>query len=225
MSAPVMTLSERADACLAGLDRAGQALARRVLLRLVSFGDGGARTGRPQPMSALQARGDAGRLADVVRQLTGGGLLRRDGDAGGVGASGDARIELADDALLEWPALQRWIASHGKTEQLRRQLEADAADWQLRASQGSPAAGLLDRAQLAELTAWLVTDPGRELGMSDQAASFIAASRAASRRRWWPGRTSIGGVLAVLLILMILATPITLASLIALTAAMIHKFL
>jgi hypothetical protein len=35
----------------------------------------------------------------------------------------------------------------------------------------------------------------------------------------------MGGALAIVLILMILATPITLASLIALTAAMIHKFL
>jgi hypothetical protein len=224
MRAQAMTPSERADACLAALDRAGQAIARRVVLRLIRFGDDGAAAGRPQPMSALQSRGDSGRLADIVRHLTEGGLLRRDGDGDG-DAAGAAQIELADDALIGGPTLQRWIASHGKTEQLRRQLEADAAEWQLRASQGTPAAGLLDRAQLAELTAWLVTDPGRELGISDPAASFIAASRAASRRRWWPGRTSIGGALAVLLILMILATPITLASLIALTAAMIHKFL
>ena len=38
-------------------------------------------------------------------------------------------------------------------------------------------------------------------------------------------KVSLGAFLAVLLILMILATPLTLASLIALTAAMIHKFL
>jgi hypothetical protein len=214
MIAPAPTPSERADAWLDALDDAGQAIARRVVLRLIGFRDGRADVGRPQPLSALAAPGDAGRLADVVRQLADGGVVRLDADA-----SGPAPVALADDALTGSPALQRWVASHGRTEQLRRQLEADATAWK----QG--AAGLLDRSQLAELDTWLTPEIHREIGVSEVADEFIAASRAAGRRRWWPSKTSIGGALAVLLILMILATPITLASLIALTAAMIHKFL
>lgn len=217
MTAPAPTPSERADACLTALDDPGQAVARRVLLRLISFRDGGAEPGRPQPMSALGSPGDAGRLADIVRQLADGGLVRLDGDAPG------QTVALADGAVAGSPALQRWIASHGRTEQLRRQLEADAAAWQPRAGQGADAA-LLDRAQLAELAAWLTPETHRDIGVSEAAASFVEASRA-RRRRWWPGRTAVGGALAIMLILMILATPITLASLIALTAAMIHKFL
>lgn len=219
MTAPAPTPPERADACLAALDDAGQAAARRVVLRLVSFRDGRAEAGRPQPLSALGAPGDAGCLADVVRHLADGGLLRLDGDASG------QTVALADDALTGSPALERWIASHARIEQLRRQLEADAAAWHQRAGQSTDDAGLLDRGQLAELAGWLTPDAGRDIGVSEVAQSFVAASRAARRKRWWPGRTSLGGVLAVLLILMILATPITLASLIALTAAMIHKFL
>jgi hypothetical protein len=207
--------SERADACLTALDDAGQAIARRVVLRLLGFRDGRAEVGRPQPLSALGEPGDAGRLDDVVRHLADGGVVRLDGDAAGPAVA----LALADDALTGSPALQRWIASHGRTEQLRRQLEADAAAWK----QGD--AGLLDRGQLAELDAWLTPEVHREIGVGEVAGSFLAASRAAGRRRWWPSKTSIGGALAVLLILMILATPITLASLIALTAAMIHKFL
>ena len=215
MTAPAPTPSERADAWLTALDDAGQAIARRVVLRLLDFRDGRAEAGRVQPLSALAAPGDAGRLADVVRHLADGGVVRLDGDA----AEPAGALALADDAPTGSPALQRWIASHGRTEQLRRQLEADAAAWK----QGD--AGLLDPGQLAELDGWLTPEIHREIGVGEVADAFIAASRAAGRRRWWPSKTSIGGALAILLILMILATPITLASLIALTAAMIHKFL
>jgi len=218
MTAPVPS-PERADACLAALDDAGRAIARRVVLRLIRFGNDGPEAGRPQPMPALAAPGDAGRLADTVRHLADGGLV----DLGGELAGGEpAPVALADGALAA-PAVQRWIASHGRTEQLRRQLEADAAAWHPRAGQGADAA-LLDPGQLAEL-GWLTADTARDIGLSDLAASFVAASRAPRRRGWWPSRTTMGGALAVLMILMILATPITLASLIALTAAMIHKFL
>jgi conflict system STAND superfamily ATPase len=212
MTAPAQTPSEGADACLATLDDAGQAIARRVVLRLLSFRDGRAEPGRPQPLSALGGPGDAGRLADVVRHLADGGGVRLDDDA-------SVALALAGDALTGSPVLQRWITSHGQAEQLRRQLEADATAWK----QGT--AGLLDPAQLAELAAWLTPEIHRDIGVSEVADALIAASRAPRRRGWWPGRTAIGGTLAIVLILMILATPITLASLIALTAAMIHKFL
>src|SRR3954470_14834493 len=53
MTAPAPTPSEPADAWLAALDDAGQAIARRVVLRLVSFRDGRTEPGRPQPVSAL----------------------------------------------------------------------------------------------------------------------------------------------------------------------------
>ncbi|HEX8110651.1 MAG TPA: hypothetical protein VF516_23125, partial [Kofleriaceae bacterium] len=96
--------------------------------------------------------------------------------------------------------------------------------WRQRPGKSADDAGLLDRTQLAELAGWLTPEIHRDLGITEGADSFIAASRA-HRRRWWPSKTSIGGALAILLILMILVTPITLASLIALTAAMIHKFL
>src|SRR5262245_23394611 len=123
MTAPAPTPPERADACLAALDRPGQVIARRVVLRLVRFRDGDAEAGRPQPLAALATPRDAGRLADIVRQLAHAGVVRLTGDA-----ELDP-IALTDDALAA-PTLQHWIASHGHAEQLRRQLEADAAAWQ-----------------------------------------------------------------------------------------------
>jgi hypothetical protein len=223
MSAQVqaVTLSERADACLAALDEAGQAIARRVLLRLVSFGEGQAVARRPQPLSALATSGEPERVAEILRQLTDARLL---GIQGGE-APDEARVELADDALIAaWPVLQAWIHTHGRTEQLRRQLEADAAGWKQRQDQGQGDVGLLDRGQLTELAAWLTTDTRGDVGVSAVAESYIAASRAATRRRWWPGRGYTGSVLAILLMLLILATPIVLLFIVVLTASVIHRF-
>jgi hypothetical protein len=53
--------------------------------------------------------------------------------------------------------------------------------------------------------------------------SIIAASRAAVRRRWRPGETSMGTFLAISLILLILATPIILLFIVVLTAGVIHR--
>jgi hypothetical protein len=212
-------LSERADACLATLDDAGRAIARRVVLQLVSFGEAGADTLRPQPLSALRASGDAERFAQTLHHLIEGRLLTIDGDE----ASGQAMVGLADETLIaSCPTLQAWIRSHRRTEQLRRQLETDAAAWSQRTGEGHGDVGLLDKAQLSELAAWLTTDIGRDLGVSAVADSFIAASRAAARRRWWPGKATAGTVLAILLILLILATPIILLFVVVLTASVIH---
>src|SRR6185295_15262431 len=67
-----------------------------------------------------------------------------------------------------------------RTEQLRRQLEADATEWSQRADQRADA-GLLDEGQLGELDAWLTPAARRDIAVSDVAESFIAASRAARR--------------------------------------------
>ncbi|HEX2687761.1 MAG TPA: hypothetical protein VHN14_14140 [Kofleriaceae bacterium] len=214
-------MSERADKSLAALDEAGQAIARRVFLRLVSFGENSAVTGRQQPVAALGAGDDPGQVTGILRHLTEARLLRIEGDE----ASGAARVDLADEDLLaSWPTLQGWIRAHGTAEQQRRQLEADAAEWQHDANQGRSEVGLLDRGQLTELAAWLTPSTKRDLGVSDVAESFIAASRAAARRRWWPRQTSIGTVLAILLILLLMATPVILIFVVMLTASVIHRF-
>lgn len=216
MSAQAVPSSDRADACLAALDAEGRARARRVCLRLVRFGDAGPRAGQ-QPLSTLCNGGDAGEVATTVRRLTDAGLLAIRGDA----ASDDARVELADAALVAaWPVLQAWLASHGKPEQLRRQLEDDAAAW----SQRADGTGLLDKRQLGELSAALPPHVRRDLGVTTTAESFITASQAAARRRWLPGPATTGPVLAILLTLLILATPIILLFVVVLSAWMIHRF-
>lgn len=217
MSAPAIPWSERADSCLATFDEPDQAIARQVFLRLIDFGEGRAATTRPQPLSALRTGSDPERLAATLRRLTEARLLTTAGDQ----ASGEELVELAQDAAIaSWPTLQAWIRAHGRVEQLRRQLETEAAQWQRRGDGG----GLLDRDQLLELASGLTAEIRRDIGMSEVAESFIAASRAATRRRWWPGKTSATSFLAVALILMLLATPIVLLLIVVLAASVIHSF-
>jgi preprotein translocase subunit SecE len=157
-----------------------------------------------------------------LRHLAEGQLLVIDGDP----ASDDATIELADPSLVTaWPALQAWIKAHRQAEPLRRQLEADAADWSQRTARGDADIELLDKAQLGELGAWLTDDTRRDLGVSATAESFLAASRAAARKQWWPGKTTMSTALVLVMMLLILATPIILLLIVVLTASVIHKFL
>jgi len=216
-----VNLPERADACLAALDDAGRAIARRVVLRLIRFGDGPS-AHRTQPVSALRAGEEPERLAQILRHLAAGELVALDGDA----ASDDANVALADPALVTaWPALRAWIKAHRQAEPLRRQLETDAADWSQRTARGDRDVELLDKAQLGELGAWLTDDTRRDLGVSATAESFLAASRAAARKQWWPGKTTMSTALVLLMMLLILATPIILLLIVVLTASVIHKFL
>ena len=201
----------------ADLDAIDRDIARRVVLRLVRFDDRGAAP-RRQPVAALRAHEDPARFAAVLRQLREAGRIQTGGDA-----ADEPIVELAADMSPDaWPALAAWLATHGRAERLRRELESDAAQWIARP--GGRDAGLLDRGQLSELATWLTAGVEHDLGLSDAARSFIAASQAVARRGWWPGRGSGGSVLAILLILGFLATPIILLLLVVLAASVIHRF-
>ena len=221
VTAPAIAGFERAGGVVdddrADLDAADQDIARRVALRLVRFDERGAMP-RRQPVAALRAHEDPARLAAVLRQLREAGRIQVVDDG-----ADEPSVELATEVSPEaWPALAAWLVTHGRAERLRRELESDAAQWIARP--GPRDAGLLDRGQLSELATWLTASVERDLGLSDAARSFIAASQAAARRTWWPGRGAAGGVLAILLILGFLATPIILLLLVVLAASLIHHF-
>jgi hypothetical protein len=206
-------LSERADACMAALDATDRAIARRVCLRLIRFGDAGPAAGT-QPLGALRAADDGDRFAVVLDRLADAGLVAIDGDA----AHDDARVAL-DAAALAWPALRTWLATYSAPEQLRRQLEDDATAW----SQDADKNRLYDKRQLGEL-ACLSPEVRRDLGVTAAAESLLTASREAARRRWFPGPSTTGPVLALGFTILILFTPIILLFVVVLSAWMIHRF-
>ncbi|HMG56555.1 MAG TPA: TIR domain-containing protein, partial [Kofleriaceae bacterium] len=141
-----VTIARRADDAMNELSPARRDIARRVLLRLVQFGDGKATTRRQQPRAALATADDPPAEIDaVIHHLADRRLLTT---SGGDAADPSARIDLAHEVLLTaWPALGDWIRSRRQDEQRRRVLEGRAAEW---VSHGSGGSRLLDADEVRE---------------------------------------------------------------------------
>jgi WD40 repeat protein/energy-coupling factor transporter ATP-binding protein EcfA2 len=173
-------MSDKAEATLAELGKqapARKALARRVLLRLVQFGEGRADLRRQQRESALRARGDD--LADfeeVLGQLRDSRLLT----VSGVETDDERRVDLSHESLITgWPRLQEWLRDKRTAEQTRRRLEDKAAEW-VRLGRGM--GGLLDAVELREAAQWLAGPDASVVGVSEQLEALVQASREAQER-------------------------------------------
>lgn len=182
-----IALAARADQTLAALPRVQQVIARRVLLRMVAFGDGHPHTRRRQPRAALRGAEPAADFDATLRALADSRLIILDRDttlpearrAGEALATSDAsvRAELCHDMLITaWPSFARWVEARRADEQRRRQLQDHAADWVAR---GRGASGLLDETELAVALAWRHSEAARELGESAELTAMIAASHRA----------------------------------------------
>jgi WD40 repeat protein len=176
-----VTIAARADRCLRDLTPAEAAIARRLLLRLVSFGDGRPDTRRRQARTQLAAGEPPIELDAVIRKLAAARLVVLAGDD----RSGDAQLDLCHEILLTaWPAFAAWVEARRADEQRRRQLQASADQWVAR---GRGASGLLDDDELAAARAWRRTEAARELGEAAQVTALVEASQAAhdrARSRW-----------------------------------------
>src|SRR5262249_4703422 len=149
-----------------------EAIARRILLRLISFGEGRSDTRRQQPRSKLRTGSDGADFDRVLHLLISARLLT----AHDAQHRRESCVDLAHEVLIaSWPTLAGWIQTHRGEEQRRRQLEAAAADW---AKHGCGARGLLDAVELAEAEAWECTESARELGPSIDVTALMNASRA-----------------------------------------------
>jgi hypothetical protein len=174
-----VAVARRADTILRRFTPTQITIARRILLRLVSFGEGRSDTRRQQPYANLcAAHDDAADFTHVLETLISERLLTISDEYGG---SIDARIDLAHEVVITaWPTLAGWIRTYRTGEQWRRKLEAAAVHW-LQHGRGMRA--LLDPLDLAEADAWQRTDYGRDLGPSEALAQLIVASRKEHHRR------------------------------------------
>jgi DNA-binding SARP family transcriptional activator/class 3 adenylate cyclase/energy-coupling factor transporter ATP-binding protein EcfA2 len=109
-------LARLADDVYGGLDEGGQALARRLLLRLAEPVEGNDDVRRRMPRGEVGGEG-----ADVVLDaFVGRRLLVADGES----------VEVAHEALLrEWPRLRAWLEEDRAGRRLHRQLTLAAASW------------------------------------------------------------------------------------------------
>lgn len=184
-------ISARADRCLADLAPSDAALARRLLLRLVSFGEGRPDTRRRQSRRDLDA--PPGSAADrVLRALTEARLITLDGDHGATD-----QVDLSHDALVTaWPPFAELLATRRADELRRRQIQATADTW---VERGRKLGGLLDADELAGILAWRRTDAALELGESTRISDLVHASqRRLAWARWLRRAAVTAAVLAAL---------------------------
>jgi formylglycine-generating enzyme required for sulfatase activity len=184
-----VAIARRADAALADLPPAQQVIARRILMRLIQFGEGRADTRRQQPIDALGSLGDDPKQFDqTIRHLADSRLLTLSGEANtgqhnsdirspDAGHRPSVRVDIAHEALIGgWPTLQSWLAERRELEQTRRWLEAKAIEWM---HMGERSGGLLDEAELPGAERWLHNPAAADLGYAEMLPRFVAASRAA----------------------------------------------
>jgi WD40 repeat protein len=176
-SALHVAIARRADASMHALSSSQQVMARRILIRLVHFGEGRPDTRRQQSVTALQsAEDDPAEFASVLQQLVEDRLVTLDGND----RTEDTLVDLSHEALITtWPALHGFVLRRRADELLRRRLEARVAEW---IERGRGTAGLLDAAQVSDAEQWVHSDAARELGSPAELAALAAASWSAIDR-------------------------------------------
>jgi type II secretory pathway pseudopilin PulG len=193
-------LTRTAENVVAGLDPAGQAVAKQLFLRLCALGDGTAdakrRVGREELADLPGAPELLERLA-AVRLVT----LDRD------------NVELAHEALIRhWPRLHEWLTEDRDGLRTHRQLTDAAQAWKtLYRDTGA----LYRGARLARAQEWAV---GAEAALSPLEREFLHASRAAlvAEQRAERLRTRRQRrLVAVLVMLLVLASITTVSAVLA----------
>ena len=168
-----VAIALRADAALANLDEAQQAIACRIFLRLIQFGEGRPDTRRQQLEADLRSYEEDARLFDETLQHLASGdrrlltFSREENDR-------NRRVDIAHEALIfGWDKLQQWIDRLRKAEQTRRRLQSKAQEWTRLEQKG----GLLDEAELPEAQSWLASNEAKVLGYDKSLQDLITASR------------------------------------------------
>jgi WD40 repeat protein len=172
-----VAIARQADAAMADLPEGRRAVARRILLRLVQFGEGRDDVRRQQPVSALSSGTDErGDFDQTLRHL----VTRRLVTVTGEPEAGDSLVDLCHEALITgWPTFQAWLTERRSAEQTRRHLEERAASWVRR---GGADRGLLDDVEVPAAERWLASPDAKELGVDDAVVALTERSRAALER-------------------------------------------
>ncbi|HEU4730389.1 MAG TPA: TIR domain-containing protein [Kofleriaceae bacterium] len=167
-----VAIAKRAGTAMIGLSDAQQRIARRVLLRLVCFGEGRPDTRRQQRVRALRSAAEGElEFSRVLRRLIDDRLITVDGAQD----ADDALADLSHEVLITaWPQFHQWITRRRADELLRRRLEEKVGEWLER---GRGAASLLDRVEILEAEQWMESEAAQELGYSAELCALVAASK------------------------------------------------
>jgi WD40 repeat protein len=166
-------LARRANAAVSHMTAAQRGIARRLLLSLVAFGEGGRHTRRQQGVAALRAAEDPGDFDHVVATLVDKRLVTADHRRDAAGHN-HATIDLSHEALINaWPELGAWIETGRRDEERKRALAGKVAEW---LELGD--VKLLDAVELLDAERWLDSD-GARAGVVPRLRELAGRSRAA----------------------------------------------
>lgn len=181
-------VTRQAETVYAALDTDEKRAARRMLLRMVSLGEGTEDTRRRVDLRELVAQTPA--VATARDRLAQARLITVDGDT----------AQISHEALLRvWDRFQDWIRADRAGLLVQQELAAATGDW-LRDRRDADRLHRGDRLRLAR--DWAADHPDR---LSPSEREFVDASLRAERRRHRV-RTGAISTLAVLLALSLVAT-------------------
>jgi len=166
-------LARRANAAMTHMTGAQRAIARRLLLGLVAFGEGRRHTRRQQSIASLGAAEDPGDFDQVVAMLVARRLVTADQRSDATGRV-EATLDLSHEALITaWPELRSWIETDRRDEERKRALTAKVAEWRKLGD-----VKLLDAVELLDAERWLDGD-GARAGAVPRLRELVVRSRAA----------------------------------------------
>ncbi len=167
-----VAIADRADTAYKQLGtEEKQAIARRIFLRLIQFGEGRADTRRQQSKSSLASGNQPLLFEETLDHLVNSRLLTLSGEE----KSQDKQVDIAHEALISgWPKLggsEGWIRRRREEELTRRRLESKVQEWVKQQR------GLLDKDELANAQSWLSSPDAQELGYSDLLQELVNKSK------------------------------------------------
>lgn len=191
-------LTRTAENVVAGLDPAGQAVAKQLFVRLCALGDG---TDDAKRRVSIEELADLPGAVELLERLAAVRLVTLDRD----------NVELAHEALIRhWPRLRGWLTEDRDGLRLHRQLTDAALAWK---SLHRDAGALYRGTRLARAQEWMdgLTDDA-EAALSPLEREFLHASRSAlvaertAERQRARRQRRLVAVLVVLLVLASIAT-------------------
>ncbi|MEU7647252.1 nSTAND1 domain-containing NTPase [Streptomyces huasconensis] len=185
-------IAQTAEAFYAGLTEPQAETARRILLRLITPGDGTPDTRRPVDRTELDSTGPAGsEVSTLLHTLARARLITLD----------ETTVDLAHEALITaWPRLYRWIDDARERLRRHRRLTQAARHWRDR---GRDSASLLRGTELTETEEFFRTaeQRGELTALEREFLHACTAARARARRL----RHAVTGVVALLVSLALVA--------------------
>ena len=192
-------VARAAEAVYERFDADGRQAARRLLLRLVSLGEGTADTRRRVTVTELTGTTEPAGPADtpqaataraVLTDLVQARLLTAD-----TGTDGRDTVEISHEALLSaWPRLREWLSQDRAGQRTHRDLTDAAHAWQ---AQGREPSHLFGGTRLAVAREWAAS---HEPDLNPDERAFLAACQQHEQRATRRRRTAVAALAVLTLV-------------------------